>query len=439
MIQKPFNFFKKIMNKLFITDLHPEYRDFIHLYCSWGKEEFFQRLEEGLFIHNEQDKEISLYLGGDMFSYISYGVWQNLFLNWLAHLFLIRKFVDEKGLVVKSIKYIYGNHEFYLNTNDVNFETSSYLFAHGLNIENFNELQIEFLGFLEYCGFILRRNNIIYPKGLRVLNSPEKFESMRVVRDLYEGGLSLIFPEANIQKINNSINIIGDGVLLMGNTLFAPYLWKFNKNITTKELEPLNMLNDKNYLFQNYKNWALGRLSHLEIFENWFDSVGYYAPDLIPLIEDFEYIRKELVEKKEPSIREFYYITQFFFLYGFLTLMSSFNVIWRDKNIKNPTKHIEIMTHFPFNVFSKEFENEYQIKHHITEKNLEKVLHYQKDTLNSYFNIDESYLRLLLSRLNRENFPNLETVTFFCGHTHIPHTSSWESEWISFKVVNRSS
>ena len=62
------------MNKLFITDLHPEYRDFIHLYCSWGKEEFFQRLEEGLFIHNEQDKEISLYLGGDMFSYISYGV-----------------------------------------------------------------------------------------------------------------------------------------------------------------------------------------------------------------------------------------------------------------------------------------------------------------------------------------------------------------------------
>lgn len=71
----------------------------------------------------------------------------------------------------------------------------------------------------------------------------------------------------------------------------------------------------------------MGRLSHLEIFENWFDSVGYYAPDLIPLIEDFEYIRKELVEKKEPSIREFYYITQFFFLYGFLTLMSSFNVI----------------------------------------------------------------------------------------------------------------
>jgi hypothetical protein len=51
------------MNKLFITDLHPEYRDFIHLYCSWGKEEFFQRLEEGLFIHNEQDKDISLYLG----------------------------------------------------------------------------------------------------------------------------------------------------------------------------------------------------------------------------------------------------------------------------------------------------------------------------------------------------------------------------------------
>jgi hypothetical protein len=47
---------------------------------------------------------------------------------------------------------------------------------------------------------------------------------MRVVRDLYEGGLSLIFPEANIQKINNSIQIVGDGVLLMGNTLFAPYL-----------------------------------------------------------------------------------------------------------------------------------------------------------------------------------------------------------------------
>ena len=86
------------------------------------------------------------------------------------------------------------------------------------------------------------------------------------------------------------------------------------------------------------------------------------------------------------------------------------------------------MTHFPFNVFSKEFEKEYQIKHHIKEKDLEKVLHYQKDALNSYFNIDESYFRLLLSRLNRENFPNLETVTFFCGHTHIPHTSSWEKE-----------
>lgn len=426
------------MNKLFITDLHPEYRDFMNLYCSWGKEEFFQRLEDGLFIQNKQDKEISLYLGGDMFSYVSYGVWQNLFLNWLAHLFLIRKFVDEKGLVVKSIKYIYGNHEFYLNTNDEKFDTYSYVFASWMNKESFNELQLEFIGFLEYYGFVIEKNIISYPKEFRFLNFPERFESMRVVRDLYEGGFSLIFPEASIQKINNSIQIVGDGVLLMGNTLFAPYLWKFNKNITNKQLEPLNMLNDKNYLFQNYKNWALGRLSHLEIFENWFDSVGYYAPDLIPLIEDFEYIRKELVEKKEPSIREFYYITQFFFLYGFLTLMSSFNVIWRDKNLKNPTKHIEIMTHFPFNVFSKEFEKEYQINHHITEKDLERVMKYQKDALNSYFNIDEYYFRLLLSRLNRENFPNLETVTFFCGHTHIPHTSSWENGWISFKVINRS-
>lgn len=84
------------------------------------------------------------------------------------------------------------------------------------------------------------------------------------------------------------------------------------------------------------------------------------------------------------------------------------------------------MTHFPFNVFAQDFEHDYQIKHHITEKDLEQIRKYQKDALNSYFNIDESYFRLLLSRLNRENFPNLETVTFFCGHTHIPHTSSWE-------------
>lgn len=419
------------MNKLFITDLHVEYRDFQTLFSNDWKKQLFERLESWLFLYDD-NKAVSLYLGWDFFSYIAYDVSQNLFVNCLAHLYLIKEFLKERKLVLENVYYVFWNHEFYLDTEKDYLNIFRYLWLEFKNHKT--DLQKKFIKLLEDKGFKIN-NYLEYPKELQVLDKPETYKTMDVVDYLYKFAFAIIFPEVELHKVDKSSFVLPNNTVLLWCTLFAPYLWKFNKEISIGELCGLGAINDKHFLFQNLKSGAITELSEFERFEWWFDLLWESLPQCEPLIETFEWLRKYLIKTQTCTLRDFYCASYYLFLYNFLHLLWKINNISKDKNLK--IEHIEILTHFPFDVFDDKFTKQYKLMHDIEIEIFEKIDNYKKNLISSYFNVSSKALEMIMWIINKEKMPNIKTVTFYCWHTHLPHTTKWEHDWIKYMMINR--
>lgn len=104
------------MNTLHITDMHIQMLStFNDMLETKRIQEFFKRLEYWLNIKNNTDNTINIYLWGDMFNYLSFSNIDTCIISWYWHLFLIKKFLEEKNLSVKNIYYVLWNHEYYVD------------------------------------------------------------------------------------------------------------------------------------------------------------------------------------------------------------------------------------------------------------------------------------------------------------------------------------
>lgn len=454
------------MNTLHITDMHiqmlPSFNDMLE---SKRIQEFFKRLEYWLQIKNTIDNTITIYLWGDMFNYLSFSNIDSCIISWYWHLFLIKKFLEEKNLILKNVYYILWNHEFYVDRKWSEKRNQLY-FSENLDEENtiddtlYNvEYEKEFAQLLTTLHF-----------------KKEKFECQsmfaRTIRNDFSVSdeLANMFSYSSFQKFdvtdrNNLVHTlitrwINDILLkeaidlslwyqydtdsktwIIWNILCAPYKGSFNEKITEKELKWLMCINDI-YLFAELFDLEtfikecqfVFDLSYLELNFFYQRYLEIYSETVSLLLQ-----YKELWKPKLWSVfqKTVYSLTQCYFYKNYLQLINDCIQVLRQKKYEN-IETLDILIHFPFDVFDKEFEERNWCIHTITEENLDSIMFYKQSDTNTYFNVHNSFLEELM-KIIYENSNTIKTVNIYAWHTHINHRTTWDyCSTITYNLINSS-
>ena len=459
------------MNTLHITDMHiqmlPSFNDMLE---SKRIQEFFKRLEYWLHIKDTHTKNnfnntINIYLWGDMFNYLSFSNIDSCIISWYWHLFLIKKFLEEKNLILKNVYYILWNHEFYVDRRWSEKRNQLY-FSENLDEDN----QIDNTLY-----------NVCYEKEFAQLLTKldfkkEKFERQsmfaRTIRNNFSVSdeLANIFSYSAFQKFdvsdrNNLVHTLitrwihdvlwkeaidlslwyqydsDSKTWIIWNILCAPYKGSFNEKITEKELKWLMCINDIYFFAELFDLETFIKecqfvfdLSYLELNSFYQRYLEIYSETVSLLLQ-----YKELWKPKLWSVfqKTVYCITQCYFYKNYLQLINDCIQVLRQKKYEN-IETLDILIHFPFDVFDKEFEERSWCIHTITEENLDSINFYKQSDTNTYFNVHNSFLEELM-RIIYENSNTLKTVNIYAWHTHINHRTTWNyCSTITYNVINSS-
>ena len=446
------------MNTLHITDMHIQMLStFNDMLETKRIQEFFKRLEYWLNIKNTTDNTINIYLWGDMFNYLSFSNIDNCIILWYWHLFLIKKFLEERNLAVKNIYYVLWNHEYYVDKKWSEKRNNIPYFSENLDEDNnidttlYNsQYEKEFAQLLTQLHFkkeVFERYSM-YAKIVR--NDFSLSDSLSHTFSIWA------FEKFDISDKNNLIHTLittwihdifwkeaidlsvwyqydtDSKTWIIWTMLCSPYKGSFNENITEKELKWLMCLNDVYFFSELFDLETF--IKECQLLFNFSDEeldlfyksyLEIYSKTLSLLLEYQKLWKPKLWNIFQKTV---YYLTQCYFYKNYLQLLNHCIQVLQQKKFDN-IKTLDILIHFPFDVFDKEFEERTWCIHSITQENLDTILYYKQSDTNTYFNVHHSFLETLM-RIIYENSNTIKTVNIYAWHTHINHTTTWDYNWI---------
>lgn len=456
---------ERTKNILFITDLHVQSIDsFNDMFFKNNIKELFSRFDYWLNIQDENNKFIDLYIWGDIFNFIWKNNLNNAIFSLCWHIFLLQKYLDSKNLILNRVYYVIWNHECYLDIKDnYTIYFNDYFFITWDEIRKDYDYSLE----EEFRKTILEKKFRSEKDGNIIKYTiPEKLENELSQENLFNFNY---FDKENI--INKIIKRCFEYMWIIfiweimnfeylddfrydwtlkkwkiWTILFAPYLWEYQQNIEISKLYWLMNVNDHKFLKDiitsnniekyfwniNRKFEYLFKLNDEEvnkIFETYQNIKNNLSVNLKHLETIWIYWNQDLFSKVS------YHITQQLFYYHYLKLLNDLSFLIKKENIEE----IDIVTHFPFDVFWDKIKEEYKIHHYCIDTSVyNQITKYKTWYTNSYFNVNEDFLIFIIKFIEKYMSKSLKKVNFYWWHTHLNHKSKFTNWNIDYHFLNSS-
>ena len=438
-------------NKIVISDLHVwTVEDGVNLFYDTTFNLIQKNIEYGFVLNDKDNPNVDIYLLGDNINNINTHNAFNTYMIFLIYLFHIRYFIKKKKLKLNKVFYILWNHEYYIQT-WISYWLPDFTFKNYVydEIEWFNKKEFDnFHNLLKESSFDYssKKEKNLEIKSLSLKKDSSKIELFTsiysdeifdlkdsIMHSFIQEGIKDIFnlKEEDIINLIDTKGIIENDKLILWNTLYSPFLWKYVENNKNDNTQFIYYINDTKFLALWINSFAFDKLLKIDFNKEKVDNEIY--EDFCKIKDKIKTFYNKEKDMFETSNKTFWYeMCHFLFHYHYLLIMETL-FDNKDKNVKE----IDLLTHFPFNYFTKNGIKGFKLENRIMEKEeKERQEFFAKRELNTFFNVDVFYLEKLINFI-LENYKHIKRINLYNWHTHIKHKDLWKWK-IELNILNPS-